>query len=152
MSQCWYIVNWILRNKLHLNFNRNSNIFIQENALENVVCEMSPICPFWDITALCIFSKTRTLYNTTISISFKYWVRTMVVVMLQTTFRNQFYWLKSAVFFSTFNGNCYFWQFAATVQEFAQYNTARSMSYPINVAKVFFTLFFTPLPNTKTCV
>ena len=33
-------------NKLQLNFNRNSNIFIQENAFENVVCEMAAIL-FW---------------------------------------------------------------------------------------------------------
>ena len=43
LNQCWNIVNWILRNKLQWNFNRNSNIFIQENALENVVCEMASI-------------------------------------------------------------------------------------------------------------
>ena len=30
-------------NKLQWTFNRNSNIFIQENALENVVCEMASI-------------------------------------------------------------------------------------------------------------
>ena len=34
---------WTLRNKLQWKFNRNSNIFIQENALENVVCEMASI-------------------------------------------------------------------------------------------------------------
>ena len=43
LNQCWNIVNWTLRNKLHWNFNRNSNIFIQENALEDVVCEMASI-------------------------------------------------------------------------------------------------------------
>ena len=43
LNQCWNIVNWILGNKLQWNFNRNSNIFIQENALENVVCEMASI-------------------------------------------------------------------------------------------------------------
>ena len=32
------------RNKLQWKFNRNSNIFIQENALENVVCQMASIC------------------------------------------------------------------------------------------------------------
>ena len=37
------IVNWTLRNKLQLNFNRNLNIFIQENALHNVVCETPSI-------------------------------------------------------------------------------------------------------------
>ena len=43
LKQCWIIVNWTLRNKLQGNFNRNSNIFIQENALEHVVCEMEAI-------------------------------------------------------------------------------------------------------------
>ena len=37
------IVNWTLRNKLQWNFNRNSNVLIQENAFENVVCEMASI-------------------------------------------------------------------------------------------------------------
>ena len=38
------MVNWTLRNKLQWYFNRNSNIFIQENAFEIVVCEMASIC------------------------------------------------------------------------------------------------------------
>ena len=49
LKQCWNIVNWTLRNKFQWNFNHNSNIFIQENALENGVCEMAsnlyrPLC------------------------------------------------------------------------------------------------------------
>ena len=43
MHQCWNIVNWILRNKLQWNFNRNLNIFIQDNVFENGVCEMAAI-------------------------------------------------------------------------------------------------------------
>ena len=43
LDQCWDIVNWTLRNKLQWNLNRNSHIFIQENAFENVVCEMAAI-------------------------------------------------------------------------------------------------------------
>ena len=43
INQCWNIVNWTLRNKLQWNFNRNSKIFIQENAIQNVVCEMTSI-------------------------------------------------------------------------------------------------------------
>ena len=43
LKQCWIIVNWTLRNKLQWNFNRNSNIFIQENAFEHVVCQMASI-------------------------------------------------------------------------------------------------------------
>ena len=37
------MVNWTLRNKLQWKFNRNSKIFIHENAIENVVCEMAAI-------------------------------------------------------------------------------------------------------------
>ena len=40
LNQCWNIINWALGNKLQWNFNRNSNIFIEENTFENVVCEM----------------------------------------------------------------------------------------------------------------
>ena len=43
LNQCWNIVDWTLRNKLQWNFYRNSNIFIHENALKNVVCEMVSI-------------------------------------------------------------------------------------------------------------
>ena len=36
------LLNSNLRNKLQLNLKHNSYIFIQENAFENVVCEMAP--------------------------------------------------------------------------------------------------------------
>ena len=39
LNRCWCIVNWTLSNKLQWNFNRNSNIFIKENAFWSVVCE-----------------------------------------------------------------------------------------------------------------
>ena len=49
LNQCWNIVNWTFRKKLEWNFNRNSNIFIQEIAIENVVCKMASILsqPQW---------------------------------------------------------------------------------------------------------
>ena len=43
LNPCWNIVNWDLRNKFHWNLKRNSYIFIQENAFENVICEMAAI-------------------------------------------------------------------------------------------------------------
>ena len=42
-NQCWNIVNKTLRGKRQWNFNQNSNIFIQENAFESVVCEKAAI-------------------------------------------------------------------------------------------------------------
>ena len=38
-----FILNAELRNKLQWNFDQYSNIFIQENVFENVVCEMASI-------------------------------------------------------------------------------------------------------------
>ena len=40
LNQCWVIVNWTIRNKLRWNLNRNTKLFIHENALENVVWKM----------------------------------------------------------------------------------------------------------------
>ena len=39
----WTNTGILLIGPLGTNFNRNSNIFIQENAFENVVCEMASI-------------------------------------------------------------------------------------------------------------
>ena len=43
MNQCWDVVNRTLVNKFQWNLKRNSYIFSQENAFENVVCEMAVI-------------------------------------------------------------------------------------------------------------
>ena len=43
LNQCWNIVNWTLWNKDPWNLNRKSNIFIQENAFQNVVWKMAAI-------------------------------------------------------------------------------------------------------------
>ena len=43
LNQYCNIVNWTLRIKLQWNFNQNSYILIQENAFENVVCEIAAI-------------------------------------------------------------------------------------------------------------
>ena len=44
LTQCWDIVNLTLRNKLHWNLNKNSNIFIQENALKLSSVKRRPFC------------------------------------------------------------------------------------------------------------
>ena len=43
MNQCWNIVSWTFVNKLQWSLHRNKKLFIHENALENVVCEMVAI-------------------------------------------------------------------------------------------------------------
>ena len=43
LNQCWNIVNWAPRNKLQWTLNRNSYIFIQEHAFENVVRKTTAI-------------------------------------------------------------------------------------------------------------
>ena len=43
LNHCWNIVKCTFSDKLQWNFNRNSNIFIHENALEYVICKMVSI-------------------------------------------------------------------------------------------------------------
>ena len=43
LNQSWFIVNWTIENKLQGNSNRNSYIYIHENAFETVFCEMADI-------------------------------------------------------------------------------------------------------------
>ena len=77
MNHCCNIVYWTLRNKLPWNFNRNSNIFIQENALEDVVCEMASILsrPQFDIwyVAVIIMGSEKLWLIQILSISKHFW-------------------------------------------------------------------------------
>ena len=43
LNECWNIVNWTIGNKPQWNLKRNSYIFTEENALENVVWKMVAI-------------------------------------------------------------------------------------------------------------
>ena len=43
LNQCCRLINWTLSNKFQWNLNLNSNIFIKENAFENIICEMVTI-------------------------------------------------------------------------------------------------------------
>ena len=40
LNQCWRIVNWTLGNKFQWNLSRNSHTSIQENSIENAVCQI----------------------------------------------------------------------------------------------------------------
>ena len=48
LIQYWRIVKWTLRNKLQWHSNRNTKLFIHENAFVNVGCEMASILSRWD--------------------------------------------------------------------------------------------------------
>ena len=43
LNHCWLIVNLTIKNKFQRDLNPTSNIFIQENVSENIVCEMAAI-------------------------------------------------------------------------------------------------------------
>ena len=67
LNQCWNIVNPNLKNKLQWNLKRNSYIFIQENAFENLVCEMAAILSrpqcikaSWHLFKWCLDTKKAT--------------------------------------------------------------------------------------------
>ena len=44
LNQCWLVVNWTLGNKFQWNPNQNTNIFIEENEFQIVVCKI--LLPF----------------------------------------------------------------------------------------------------------
>ena len=62
LKKCWNIVNWTLRNKLQGDFNRNSDIFFQENAIE---------CVFWEMAAILSRPQCVQCVNKTLT----YWSR-----------------------------------------------------------------------------
>ena len=43
LNRCWHIVDWTFGSKFQWNFYQHLNIFIQENAFEDVVCEITDI-------------------------------------------------------------------------------------------------------------
>ena len=55
LNQCWVIINWILRNKLHWNVNQNSRLFLPKIALENIVWGMAAILSRGRWVNECIF-------------------------------------------------------------------------------------------------
>ena len=48
LNQCWFIVNWTLRNKLQRNSNQNTKLSTHGNGYKNIVSEMAAICPRGD--------------------------------------------------------------------------------------------------------
>ena len=56
-TQSWSTVSWTLRNKSQWSLDRNSYIFIEENAFENVVLKMTAIL----FHLQCVQSRTREL-------------------------------------------------------------------------------------------
>ena len=64
LNQCLVIVNWTNSNKVQCNFNQNSIFFIQENAFENVACEIAAIFSRREChTYMCKFCVCRAMYN-----------------------------------------------------------------------------------------
>ena len=64
LNQCWVIVNWTNSNKVQCTFNQNSNFFIQENAFENVACEIAAIFSRREChTYMCMSCVCRAMYN-----------------------------------------------------------------------------------------
>ena len=53
LNQCWNVLNSNPRNKFQWNRNRNSYIFIQGKAFENIICEMAAIL----LRPLCVNSN-----------------------------------------------------------------------------------------------
>ena len=61
LNQWWNIVNWTIRNKFQWNFYSYLNIFVKENAFENVVSEMAASLS-WSQCVNCLLHWT-TVYH-----------------------------------------------------------------------------------------
>ena len=80
-NQYWDIVNWTPRNELQWNFNRNSYIFVQENAFKMSSGEWRPFCfglnvlkPLRKTTRVALYLSCFSTYRlvTLIHISYTY--------------------------------------------------------------------------------
>ena len=69
------IVYLTLRNKQQWNSNRNSNIFIQENAFESVVCEMA-----------AILSRPQCVNHITATFFMSHWIRSSPLLQLPPSY------------------------------------------------------------------
>ena len=69
LNKSWNIINWNLRNKVKWNLKQNSYIFIQEDAHDNIVCELVSIL-FWPQCVKISYTswyQVSTLYTIKIS-------------------------------------------------------------------------------------
>ena len=129
LNQCWNIVNWTLRNKLQWKFNRNSNIFIHENAIERVVCKIAAILSRPQCVNLvqcqphkwrkCTVAKSSScqakwclMYSLCQCLSFygcclTHWGQDKIAAVSQTTFSNAFSWMKMVEFRLKFHWNLF---------------------------------------------
>ena len=74
-TKCWNIANLTLMNKFQWYFYQNSIIFIPENELENVVCEMASILsrPQCVNNSVAVrYKKSISIIETVISIDYRY--------------------------------------------------------------------------------
>ena len=86
-NQCWVIVNSTPRNKLQLNFNRNTKLFIHENASANIVCEIAfMLSRVRGVKPCCMSGLTRV---TAINIAWASWHSTNVAKTWLTSINRQ---------------------------------------------------------------
>ena len=96
--QCWNIVNRTIRNNIQWKVNRNSYIFIHENAFENVVWKKAamlswPQCANW--TGCVVFTK------------FKISIRTGALYLMRVMFLLPYLHLLLELIFHQFRKFCY---------------------------------------------
>ena len=103
LNQCWNINNWTLRNKLQWNLNQNLWIFIQENPFETVVQKMAAVFSRLQCVKFHFcFREVHFLFPQTVGYilwvavhtNLTYWGRDKMDAISQTTFSNEFCWMK----------------------------------------------------------
>ena len=56
LNQCWFTIDWTIRNKIRCNSNQNTTIFIHKNASENIIYDTTAILSWGRWVNICVSS------------------------------------------------------------------------------------------------
>ena len=116
------VVNWTLRNKFKWNFDKKTKLFIHENASENIVCEKVAILSLLPYVKRYPDFKDSNIHVLFLLISWSsrlqghawqrnysltHWGCNKMAAIFQTTFWDEFSWMKIHEFWLIFHWNLF---------------------------------------------
>ena len=93
LNQCWIIINWTLRNDFQWNFDQKTNVFIQEIAFENVVCQSGTTK--WNHYLNQWWSSLDFAYNQCFSFTIQNILKGYFINSLRPIYAYMHHWMRS---------------------------------------------------------
>ena len=95
-TQRWILVNWTHRDKFQWNSKPYSQVFSEENAIENVVCYKSAILfsGHWGSIGSSMKCREISFVMDIVLFCLTHWGRDKMAAIFQKTFWNAFPWMK----------------------------------------------------------